>query len=94
MTNGHFLFPKTALSKVVWANNENINSVNATITGSGLSLKLEIGTSATVNGTYVFQEVATNGSKTTLTSPNVFCKWRAVGVAYTITNLQIIFNLI
>ena len=93
MANGQFLFPKTAFSKVVWANDESILSVNATVTGAGSSLKLEVGTSATVDGTFVFQEVATDGTKTSLTSPNIFIKWRAVGTAFTITKLTILFNL-
>ena len=93
MTNGQFLFPKTAFSKVVWANAESIKSVNATITGSGSSLKFEVGTSATVDGAFVFQEVSTDGTKTTLTSPNIFIKWRAVGTAFTITKITILFNI-
>jgi len=93
MANGQFLFPTTVFSNVVWANAETINSVNATVTGSGSSLKFEVGTSATVDGTFVFQEVTIDGTKTTLTSPNIFIKWRAVGTAFTITKITILFNL-
>ena len=93
MANGQFLFPKTAFSKVVWANAESIKSVNATVTGAGSSLKFEIGTSATVDGTFVFEEVSFDGTKTTLTNPNIFVKWRAVGTAFTITKITILFNL-
>ena len=88
-----FGFPTTEFSKPFWGNNENVTAVAITLTGtasSGGSIQIDIGTAATADGTYTFQNnIATDGTTVTLTNPNKFVRWRGVGVDYTLTELKI-----
>lgn len=94
MAKGKFLFPQFQYSKVIAADNKTWTKVTVTIAGNGVELKFEVGTSNTWNGTYTWTEIpSTAGSISdvdkTLDSPGTFMKWRATGVNYTITQIDI-----
>lgn len=93
-------FPKTQDSEVFWANNEIITTARCTITGSGNQLRFFVGTSPTLIGTFAFEElsginpaISPNVITHTLTATDgKFIKWKAVGLNYTITEIQIRVN--
>ena len=90
MANGQFLFPKTAFSSVVWGNGVDVTGIKVTATGSGSSLRIDVGASATVDGTFTFtNDVPIDGTEKTLDTAGKYIKWRAVGVNFNLTKLTI-----
>ncbi len=86
-----FLFPKTAFSSVIWGNGVNVTGVKCTKISSGAgTFRLDVGASATVDGTFVFtNDVPTDGTEKTLDAAGKYIKWRAVGAAINVSKLTI-----
>jgi len=91
MASGEWKFPKTHESLPFWANNEDITHAIATLTGSGTDIKIYLGLSATKDGTYTFEEV-TPGAQHNFVATGKWIKWRAVGVNYVLTKLEVDVN--
>jgi len=94
IAKGRFLFPQFQESKVIAADNKIWTKVLVTIEGSGSELKFEVGTSNTWDGTYTWTEIPSSGGAITnvdktLDSSGTFLKWRAIGVNYTTTQINI-----
>lgn len=91
MTGGGFSFPTEQESKVIFANDANILSAKATLTGSGSGIRIWLGLADTANGTYTWEEaiLVDNISNHTFTATGKFLKWKLVGVKYTLTRLEV-----
>lgn len=91
MASGEWKFPKTHESLPVWANNEDITHAVASLVGSGTEIKIYLGLSATKDGTYAFEEV-TPDVQHNFTAAGKWLKWRAVGVNYVLSQLDVSVN--
>ena len=96
MATGKFRFPNTMQSAIIYADNHTITKLTVTMEGeetaSGGNVKLFCGVSNTWNGTYAWEEVASGpvtGYEHTFAASGKFLKWRAAGIDYRITRLQI-----
>ena len=86
-------------SKPFWGNNEAITTAKLTITGSGDDFEISLGLSDTYDGTYTYEAVSgfdasqgTNSLSHTFTATGKWIKWKAVGLNYTVTKLEITPN--
>ena len=96
MAAGKFRFPNVIQSKVIYADNHAITKVTVTMEGeataSGGNVKLFCGVCNTWNGTYEWEEIAdgpVTGFEHTFVASGKFLKWKAAGIDYKITRLQI-----
>ena len=84
-------FPTQAQSNCVYFDDKTVYSVRVTLEGIETeNIRIDIGTSATITGTIVWQTNITQAQEVTLANPNKALFWRAIGVApSTITKLKI-----